>query len=261
VSSSEKPARLSLVPGLSEAQAHDPVALHRFGSSRRVEVHGPLPEVADAAYRAVLVALGEEPDEVVCDLSGVTGPLPPECVSVLASIGAEVQEWRGSPVGVVCPNGVLLQRLAQHPDAEHLVLAARRGAVLTRLADSPPRTVRRTPLPPEARSAGAARQLVAEACMDWDCGIQLEAATLIVSEMVTNALLHAGTMLELSVARCDHRLRLAVGDGGARRPQAQPMDTSRVTGRGMLLVAAFSRSWGVLPTADGGKVVWAVVEV
>ena len=261
MSSSDKPARLSLVPGLREAQAHDPVALHRFGSSRRVEVHGPLPEVADAAYRAVLVALGEEPDEVVCDLSGVTGPLPAECVSVLASIGAEVQEWPGSPVGVVCPNGVLLQRLAQHPDAQHLILAARRGTVLSRLADSPPRTVRRTPLPPEARSAGAARQLVAEACMDWDCGIQLEAATLIVSEMVTNALLHAGTMLELSVARCEHRLRLAVGDGGTRRPRAQPVDTSRITGRGMLLVAAFSRSWGVLPTEDGGKVVWSVLEV
>jgi anti-sigma regulatory factor (Ser/Thr protein kinase) len=261
VSSSEKPARLSIVPGLGDVSARDPVTLHRFGTSRRVEVHGTLAEVADAAYQAVLVALGEEPDEVVCDLSGVRGPLPPECVGLVASIGAEVQEWRGSPVGVVCPNGVLLQRLAQHPDAEPLVLAARRGAVLTRLADSPPRTVRRTPLPPEARSAGAARQLVAEACMDWDCGIQLEAATLIVSEMVTNALLHAGTMLELSVARCGHRLRLAVGDGGTRRPRAQPMDTSRVTGRGMLLVAAFSRSWGVLPTADGGKVVWSVLDV
>jgi hypothetical protein len=29
----------------------------------------------------------------------------------------------------------------------------------------------------------------------------------------------------------------------------------------MLLVAAFSESWGVLPTADGGKVVWAVLDV
>jgi anti-sigma regulatory factor (Ser/Thr protein kinase) len=261
VSSSEKPARLSIVPRLNEAEAHDPVTLHRFGTSRRVEVHGPLGEVADAAYQAVLVALGEEPDEVVCDLSGVSGPLPTECVGLVASIGAEVQEWPGSPVGVVCPNGALLQRLTQHPDAGHLVLAARRGAVLTRLADTPPRTVRRTPLPPEARSAGAARQLVAEACLDWECGVQLEAATLIVSEMVTNALLHAGTMLELSVARCEHRLRLAVSDGGTRRPRAQPMDTSRITGRGMLLVAAFSRSWGVLPTADGGKVVWSVLEV
>ena len=61
--------------------------------------------------------------------------------------------------------------------------------------------------------------MVAEACLDWGCGIQLEAATLIVSEMVTNALLHAGTMLELSVARCEDRLRLAVADGNTGRPQ------------------------------------------
>ena len=106
-----------------------------------------------------------------------------------------------------------------------------------------------------------ARQRVAEACLDWECGIQLEAATLIVSEMVTNALLHAGTMLELSVARCEDRLRLAVADGNTGRPQPQPLDTAGVTGRGMLLVAAFSRAWGVLPTADGGKVVWAVLDV
>ena len=54
---------------------------------------------------------------------------------------------------------------------------------------------------------------------------------------------------------------LAVGDGGTPPAAGQPMDTSRVTGRGMLLVAAFSRSWGVLPTVDGGKVVWSVLEV
>ena len=141
------------------------------------------------------------------------------------------------------------------------MLGERRAAVLSRLADGPARPVIRLPLPPEARSASVARQRVAEVCLDWGCGIQLEAATLIVSEMVTNALLHAGTMLELSVARCEDRLRLAVADGNTGRPQPQPLDTAGVTGRGMLLVAAFSRAWGVLPAADGGKVVWAVLDV
>ena len=133
----------------------------------------------------------------------MSGPLPTECVGLVASIGAEVQEWPGSPVGVVCPNGALLQRLTEHPDAGHLVLAARRGAVLTRLADTPLRTVRRTPLPPEARSASAARQLGRRGVSGLGAAASSsEAATLIVSEMVTNALLHAGTTLELSVARC-----------------------------------------------------------
>jgi anti-sigma regulatory factor (Ser/Thr protein kinase) len=261
VSSSDKPARLSIVPDPDSTQVRGQVILQRFGTSRRVEVHGPLAEVAEPAYQSMLVALAEEPAEVVCDLTGVTGPFPRDAVNLIASMGAEVQQWPGSPVGVVCHSLVLRQRLGQHPDAQHLVIAERRGAVLSRLANHPSRTVVRRPLPPETRSSAAARQLVAEACLDWDCGIQLEAATLIASEMVTNALLHAGTSLELSVARCEDRLRVAVGDGGVRRPHRQPMDTSRVTGRGMLLVAAFSKSWGVLPTADGGKVVWAVLDV
>jgi hypothetical protein len=260
LSSSEKPARLSLVPGLG-AEVRDPVTLHRFGMSRRVEVHGPLAEVAEEAYQTLLVALAEEPAEVVCDLTGVTGPIRPESAGVVACVGTEVQQWPGSPVGIVCPSLALRHRLTQHPEAHALVIGDRRGVVLSRLADHPERTVARATLEPEARSSGAARQMVAEACLDWDCGIQLEAATLIASEMVTNALLHAGTMLELSVARCEDRLRIAVGDGNTRTPQRQPMDPSRVTGRGMLLVAAFSRSWGVLPTAQGGKVVWAVLDV
>ena len=105
MSSSEKPARLSIVPGLSEAQAHDPVTLHRFGTSRRVEVHGPLAEVADAAYQAVLVALGEEPDEVVCDLSGVTGPCPWSVWVWWPRSGPRCRSGRGARWGWSAPTG------------------------------------------------------------------------------------------------------------------------------------------------------------
>ena len=260
MASSDRHASLRLVSDLP-VEPDEPVALQRFGTSRRVAVRGRLAEVVDAGYQSILMALAEEPAEVVCDLTGVTGPVDAEAVDVLASVGCEVEHWPGSRVGMICPDAALRRELAQHPDTRYVVLGERRAAVLARLADGPARTVTRLPLPPEARSASVARQRVAEACLDWGCGIQLEAATLIVSEMVTNALLHAGTMLELSVARCEDRLRLAVADGNTGRPQPQPLDTAGVTGRGMLLVAAFSRAWGVLPTVDGGKVVWAVLDV
>ena len=53
----------------------EPVALQRFGTSRRVAVRGRLAEVVDAGYQSILMALAEEPAEVVCDLTGVTGPV------------------------------------------------------------------------------------------------------------------------------------------------------------------------------------------
>ena len=37
------------------------------------------------------------------------------------------------------------------------------------------------------------------------------------------------------------------------------VESARISHRGLLLVAAVSESWGVLPTSDGGKVVWAVL--
>ncbi len=260
MASSDRHASLRLVSDLP-IEADEPVALQRFGTSRRVAMRGRLSEVVDAGYQSILMALAEEPAEVVCDLTGVTGPMDAEAVDVLASVGCEVEHWPGSRVGMICPDAALRRELAQQPDTRYVVLGERRAAVLSRLADGPARTIMRLPLPAEAQSASVARQRVAEVCLDWGCGIQLEAATLIVSEMVTNALLHAGTMLELSVARCEDRLRLAVADGNTGRPQPQPLDTAGVTGRGMLLVAAFSRAWGVLPAADGGKVVWAVLDV
>ena len=72
-------------------------------------------------------------------------------------------------------------------------------------------------------------------------------------------MLHAGTDLSVSVARCGAWMRLAVRDANSRVPLPQRVDTSEVSGRGMLLVAAVSEAWGVLPTRDGGKVVWAVL--
>jgi anti-sigma regulatory factor (Ser/Thr protein kinase) len=101
---------------------------------------------------------------------------------------------------------------------------------------------------------------VAQACLDWGFGAQIGPATLVASELVTNALVHAGTGPVVSVARYGPRLRVAVRDGNGRRPQPQDVDLDHHSGRGMLLVAAVSHAWGVLPTLGGGKVVWAVLD-
>ena len=77
-----------------------------------------LAEVVDAGYQSILMALAEEPAEVVCDLTGVTGPVDAEAVDLLASVGCEVEHWPGSRVGMICPDAALRRELAQHPDTQ-----------------------------------------------------------------------------------------------------------------------------------------------
>lgn len=87
----------------------------------------------------------------------------------------------------------------------------------------------------------------------------LETATLLVSELVTNAVMHTDTDVTVSVERRDGRVHVAVSDGDpdsadavvpqrARRP-------SEATGRGLQIVDALAERWGV-DVADGCKIVW-----
>jgi hypothetical protein len=257
--SSHQRAHLTIADSLDSEDPVAPVHRHRVGGTDVIALHGRLRELAEAAHEALLEALADDPARVLCDLSGVTGLPDPDAVGLLASVGSEVRQWPGTPLGLVCPRPDLRHSLGRQPDSEYLVIADRRRRVLAGLVRRPRPTVIRAPLPPVARSARAARDLVARTCLDWECGAQVGAATLVVSELVTNAMLHAGTDLSVSVARCGPQLRLAVRDANSRVPEPRRPDPTQVAGRGMLLVAAVSQAWGVLPTSDGGKVVWAVL--
>jgi anti-sigma regulatory factor (Ser/Thr protein kinase) len=237
----------------------EPVTVEGVGTVLVLDVRGRLAEVAEPAYLSVLLGLAEEPAAVLCDVSGVTGPVDHESVALLASLGAEVEQWPGVPIAVVCPDPQLREALAARPDSRHLVVEPEREPVLARLLAGRPASMVRMSLEPHPRSAGAARELVAQACDRWGMSSITASATLVVSELVTNALPHAGSNVGLSVARCGRRLRVAVRDASSERPQPQPVELSRPRGRGLLLVAAVADAWGVLPAGDGGKVVWAVL--
>ncbi len=235
------------------------VRLDRLHNTGLVAVSGPLEDVAEVAHRALLDNLADDVTAVVCDLSRATGPPDSESTALLASVGSEVRQWPGTPIGMVCPTVRLRDGIARHPDSRYLVIAERRRQVLARLARRPRATVVQASLPPVARSARAARDLVARTLLDWGCGPQIGGATLVVSELVTHAMLYADSDLLVTVARCGPQLRISVRDANRTNIQLMGVESARISHRGLLLVAAVAESWGVLPTSDGGKVVWAVL--
>ena len=103
---------------------------------------------------------------------------------------------------------------------------------------------------------GVRREVVAVAS-GWGFG-ELDELALIVSEMVTNAIVHAGTP---SVATCRplpaHGLEFAVTDRGQGEPTMGATDDRRTSGRGLRIVDALAASWGVDHDVDGSKTIWA----
>lgn len=83
-------------------------------------------------------------------------------------------------------------------------------------------------------------------------------ALLVVTELVTNAVLHGVPPVTLRVLSLPGRVRVEVEDDGRTLPLTSPRRPDGMTGRGLELVATVSMAWGVEPRREG-KVVWAEV--
>lgn len=83
-----------------------------------------------------------------------------------------------------------------------------------------------------------------------------DTAELLTSELVTNALLHAGTDLTVHIESCDGdgSVRIAVDDGSDRAPQLGDPNGEDLGGRGLPLVASLATRWGWEPLPIGKRV-------
>jgi anti-sigma regulatory factor (Ser/Thr protein kinase) len=89
-----------------------------------------------------------------------------------------------------------------------------------------------------------------------------EAAVLVVSELVTNAVVHSGSaLISCTLILGDALLRVEVTDQGTggTAPVARHAALDEMTGRGLLLVSAVSEAWGASPAIPRGWTVWATV--
>ena len=107
------------------------------------------------------------------------------------------------------------------------------------------------------QAVGHARRFARRALRSWGVAVDYDAALLVVSELVTNALVHTDGKVRMDLTLVDNRLRIAIADASPRSPvRPTSIGWEATGGRGILLVEALSATWGTLPVS-GGKQVWA----
>jgi len=114
--------------------------------------------------------------------------------------------------------------------------------------------VQRAELEPTVGAPRVARRIVETFLRARNLDVMVDDALLLTSELVTNVVDHASSLISLTLRTLDSLVRVEIED---RVPGsvAQARDEGGTTGRGLFIVDALSDGWGTYDTPDG-KVVW-----
>jgi anti-sigma regulatory factor (Ser/Thr protein kinase)/anti-anti-sigma regulatory factor len=215
-------------------------------------------ESSPPLYRALTHSLTGEPDAVLVELSGAT-VADAEAAKALALIARQAVSWPGTPVLFCVPDPSAASTIKEQSGESLPLFDAVADAVSTLTAHD---DVVSEPLLPVPGTPRRARDLVTEACLRWDLPHLIAHGTLAASELVSNAVVHAHTVMTVRVRLRPQYLYVAVSDRASAqpiRPCGRP-STETPGGRGLHLVELVSARWGCEPQHDG-KVVWAAFAV
>lgn len=121
-----------------------------------------------------------------------------------------------------------------------------------------------TQFAPEATSPARARDFVERYLNQQDLPYLVDASCLVVSELVTNAVVHARTPIRVSIEEMQSCVKLKVYDESVDIPMpslADRVGTDNESGRGLGLVDACSEDWGAELAGDEGKCIWVLFAV
>jgi anti-anti-sigma regulatory factor/anti-sigma regulatory factor (Ser/Thr protein kinase) len=211
-----------------------------------------------ALHTALLECLAEQPSALLVDLSGMT-LAEDTSLAIFAAVVRQAAMWPGTPVLLCAPTARTAAQLARGGFGRLTVHRSVAAAVRSLEAGQAKPLTIADQLLPVAGAARHARDIVTEACSRWNLPHLIGPASLVASELVANAIEHAGTMMTFRITHRNRYVHIAVHDGSPMKPRLTPPTNPRaLRGRGLLLVASIAAGWGCLPSRDG-KVVWAVL--
>ena len=230
------------------------------GSPVVVALHGQLSERAVRPLVQNLHALLVRHGGVVADVSAVE-LTHPGAVHAFAEATARAGEWPDVRLALAGPDATLAALLVSSRVAERVLVHPDVATAVAHLDDRPELLCTHWNFAVAPRAPRDARGPVRRVCRRWGIDEDArEAAEIVVTELVTNAVEHASSASVVEVWRRDRSLRLMVRDfDPAELPAAHLPDPTALRGRGLAMVAAVARSWGVEPHRDG-KTVWAQME-
>jgi anti-sigma regulatory factor (Ser/Thr protein kinase) len=228
---------------------HPPPLLRRPGAPTLAEFvdtkPGPPLGVGGGVYPTVTTKLTAG-DTVLLFSDGVVErrdrPIDEGLATLAAAVSASVS---GDPRNLCA---VVTNAVTGSTDDDVAALALEYAATPSRVAS--------LDLPAEATMPARTRRWLSQQLGGWGVPDEtVHVAMLCVSELTTNALLHAGTPTRIDIDLSDERLLIAVSDSGTRGRAARSEPEALSTrGRGLNLVAGLADAWGSEPTVRGSTV-------
>ena len=190
-------------------------------------------------------------DDALSSLQQLRDAAPEAAIVVVASY-AEHELWGMSPYA----EGVAYLSKGTHPRdlRDELVRVATSARAVSDVIST-----ERERFPSELQSARDARRFAAKALSSWGCDDLEDAVVLLVSELVTNAVIHAHSDVEVVLRLRPERVRVEIIDAAAEYVQRRDAASEDQSGRGMALTEALASAWGV-DTLVAGKSVWFEVD-
>jgi hypothetical protein len=204
--------------------------------------------------RSLSTALAN-PGRVLVDVSGLRLSSP-AAVQVFPSVLAGAGGWPGARLVLFCADPPVARTLTALRVCTAVPLAPDEATARWLLDRRPVAVVRHVDLERAVLAPRRARLFVDSACADWQLDQIRDPARVVASELVANAVVHAGTACRLALRCRAGGLTIAVYDHAPDRaiPLRPVVESQR--GHGLFVVAALSLDWGASQGRDE-KCVWA----
>jgi LuxR family maltose regulon positive regulatory protein len=221
----------------------------------RLDLHA-----APQLQRAILKQLAEHPRAIICDLGQVEG-IDPLCAGVFTSIRHPALGWPGTTLMLAATQPAVAEVLLERRVASRLGMYSSLDQALAKVGARPPRLREQLALDPVPAAAGAGRVFVREVCGRWGLQSLGDPAALLASELISLAVVHARTALELRMELRGRRLHVAVHDQDPNLAGWLAAKEETDGGLSLLIVDQVATAWGVRQDPAGGKTAWCTLEL